>query len=289
MLRWQKFFVLVVILLWGSATVLSALALEEIGPLAVSFWRWVWALPVLWAVLWASPERSQIGATLRGAGPAIVAVGFSGIAALYAFQNLALKHTTAFNVSLLIEMTPIFIAMLALVFLHEYPSWRTWLGIGLGFGGAVLLALNGWQGHEAVGRGSLLGDVLALGAALAGAVYTVHGKHLLQRMSPLMMLTLSATAGVFMLLPLVWWEGNFWPQSPQVWGLLVVLGVGAGALGNLWWFRELEHRQAAQLGVVLFLTALTAAALAVLILGDPLTPWLIAGGMLILLGARLVK
>jgi len=92
-----------------------------------------------------------------------------------------------------------------------------------------------------------------------------------------------------MLLPLAWREGSFWPASGAVWSYLIILGLGAGAFGNLWWIQELEHRPAAQLSVILFVTALVAAALAVLLLGDPLTPWLIAGGALVIVGARLVK
>ena len=281
----------VVILLWGSATVLSALSLREIGPMAVSFWRWAWALPLLWGVLLTSRERSAIWPAIRGNPLQLLAVGLTGVTALYAFQNLALKRTSAFNVSLLIELTPIFIALLGMVMLKEYPSLRMWLGIGLGFGGALLLALGATPAAaEAPGQThSILGDILALGAAVSGAVYTVYGKGLLKRMSPLMMLTLGATAGVLMLLPLAWREGALWPSSGPVWTYLIILGLGAGAMGNLWWFRELEHRPAAQMSVILFLTALVAAGLAVLLLGDPLTPWLIAGGALIIIGARVVK
>jgi len=282
---------LAVILLWGSATVLSALSLREIGPMAVSFWRWAWALPLLWAALAFSGEMNEVWPTVRRYPLQLLAVGLSGVTALYAFQNLALERTSAFNVSLLIELTPIFIALLGMVMLKEYPTLRVWLGIGLGFGGAVLLALGAAPAAaEAPGQThSILGDILALGAAVTGAIYTVYGKGLLKRMSPLMMLTLSATAGVLMLLPLALREGDFWPASGPVWAYLIVLGLGAGAFGNPWWFRELERRPAAQLSVILFVTALVAAGLAVLLLGDPLTPWLIAGGALVIIGARLVK
>ena len=279
-----------VIALWGSATVLSALSLREIGPMAVSFWRWAWALPLLWGALLASGKKNDVWPIIRRYPLQLLAVGLSGVTALYAFQNLALQRTSAFNVSLLIELTPIFIALLGMMWLKEYPALRVWLGIGLGFGGAMLLALGASPAAEMPGQShAILGDALALAAAVTGAVYTVYGKGLLKRMSPLMMLTLGATAGVFMLLPLAVREGAFWPASGAVWAYLIILGLGAGAFGNLWWFRELTHRPAAQLSVILFVTALVAAGLAVLILGDPLTPWLLAGGMLVIIGARLVK
>ncbi len=282
----------VVITMWGSATVLSALSLQEIGPMAVSFWRWAWALPLLWAVLLTSEDRKDILPTARRYPLDFLAVGLVGIAAMYVFQNLALQRTSAFNVSLFIELTPLFIALLGMAFLKEYPTLRMWAGIGLGFVGAILLTLGAAPAAQAPAPGqshSLLGDLLALGTAIAGAIYTIYGKGLLKRMSPLMMLTLGATAGTLMLLPMAWREGAFWPDSGSVWVYLIILGLGAGAFGNLWWFRELRHRPAAQLGVILFLAALVAASLAVLVLGDPLTPWLVAGGALVIVGARLVK
>ncbi len=288
--RLGKLMPVAVVMLWGSATVLSVMALNEIGPMAVSFWRWLWALPALWGALLFSPQREAIIPAFRNDSLALGLVGFSGIAALYGFQNLALQRTSAFNVSLLIELTPVFIALLAWIVLREPSSLRIWTGIFLGFIGAMLLSFNGLEMRAPlVASGSRIGDVLALGAALSGAVYTVYGKKLLDRMPPLVMMTLGATFGVVMLFPLALWEQAFWPRTSMVWGYLIVLGLGAGALGNLWWFHELQHRQAAQLGVILFVTALVAAALAVLILGDRLSWWVVAGGMFILFAARLVK
>jgi len=279
-----------VIALWGSATVLSALSLREIGPMAVSFWRWAWALPLLWGVVLFSGEGRDVWPTIRLYPLQLLSVGLSGVTALYAFQNLALQHTSAFNVSLFIELTPVFIALLGMAVLKEYPALRMWLGIGLGFAGAALLTLGATSVAEAPGNAhTALGDVLALGAAVAGAVYTVYGKVMTRRISPALMLTLGATAGLLMLLPLAWQEDAFWPKSGWVWAYLIILGLGAGAFGNLWWFHELTHRPAAQLSAILFVTALVAAGLAVLILGDPLTPWLLAGGALVIIGARLVK
>ena len=285
----KKLIPIIVILLWGSATVLSALSLQEIGPMAVAFWRWAWALPILWAILLLSKKEMTVFSALRDNLLAIITISISGIVALYGLQNLALGRTSVFNVSLLIELTPAFIALLGIPVLHEYPQLRTWIGIVLGFAGAVLLGMNAMPTARIHGSNTTIGDALALGAALSGALYTVQGKHLMQKMSPLTLVTLSSTAGVLMLLPFGLREEHFFPQSLTVWSYLIILGVGAGALGNLWWFSALQSRPAAQLGIILFITALVAAGLAVAILGDPLTPWLLAGGALVLLGARLAK
>lgn len=276
----------IIVAFWGSAIVLTALSMRDIGPMAVAFWRWLLALPPLWGVLLWSGQGKEAARVFRSRPLPFVAIGFTGMTLLYGLQNLALRYTSAFNTSLFIELTPIFITLLAWMWLRERPDRSTWLGIFLGFSGAGMLALGGADSIQ-LGPASLGGDVLAIGAALAGAIYTVYGKDLLQIATPLVMLTLGASLGVLQLLPLALLEGNFWPTG-ATWLYLLTLGVGAGAFGNLGWFRILSDTAAARASIYLFATALVASVLAVVILGDPLTFWLVAGGVLVIGGVRLV-
>lgn len=277
----------VVVLLWGAATTLSTLALQEIGPLAISFWRWFLALPLLWGAVLATGQFTAAIRFWRQHPWNMIVVGLSGMTLLYGLQNLALRFTTTFNASLLIELTPVFMAILGWLWLHERPQHRTWVGMLSGFVGAGFLTAGG-GGQLQWNLIAVGGDALALGAALSGAVYTVYGKRLLQETTPLVMLTVGATVGTLFLLPLVVWEHDFWPGSAQTWGYLLALGVGASAFGNLWWFNMLRSTPAAKAGLYLFAASLIAAVLAVLIIGNPLTVWLVVGGILVVGGMRLV-
>ncbi len=282
---------LVAVAFWGSATVLTTLAMTTIGPMAAAFWRWLVALPVLWGVVLATGQGGQTLAALRRRPGPFIFLGLTGMTLLYACQNLALRFTTALNTGLLIELSPVFILLLAVVWLRERPSRTTLLGVTIGVAGALLLALagtGGKQGGGSSGAIAMLGNLLALAAAFSAAVYTVYGKHLLDDASPEVILTLAATLGVLFSLPLALAEGRFWPGAPATWVYLLALGLGAGAFGNLWWFQMLNETQASRSGIYLLATALLAAALAVLVLGEPLTIWLILGAVLILYGVRLV-
>lgn len=289
---WQRpVTALIVIGFWGSATVLTTLAMETIGPMATAFWRWLLALPVLWAVVFATGQNRQAWLVLRRRPGPFIFLGLTGMTLLYACQNLALRYTTALNTGLLIELTPMFILMLAVLWLRERPTRITLMGVSVGVTGAVLLAVaSAGVGQEGSPNGSLafLGNVLALGAALSAAIFTVYGKHILDDASPLVVLTLAATLGTLFCLPLTLAEGHWWPGAPSTWIYLLALGLGAGAFGNLWWFQMLSETQASRSGVYLFATALLAAALAVIVLDEPLTVWLLLGAILILFGVRLV-
>lgn len=289
---WQRpLTALIVIAFWGSATVLTTLAMTTIGPMATAFWRWLLALPVLWAVIFTSGQGRQTWLVLRRRPGPFIFLGLSGMTLLYVCQNLALRYTTALKTGLLIELTPVFILLLAVLWLHERPNRTTLIGVSVGVAGAVMLAVAGAGSEQAgspAGALAMLGNVLALGAALSAAVYTVYGKHILDDASPLVVLTLAATLGTVFCLPLALAEGNWWPGAPSTWVYLLALGLGAGAFGNLWWFQMLTETQASRSGVYLFATALLAATLAVLVLREPLSLWLVLGAILILCGVRLV-
>ncbi|MDX1567461.1 MAG: EamA family transporter, partial [Longimicrobiales bacterium] len=81
---------------------------------------------------------------------------------------------------------PFWIAVLSVPFLGERPSGREWAGIGIAVAGTGVIA---WGDVGAVdggvlrwGEGALLGDLLALVAALLVAGYFTIGRELRQRL-----------------------------------------------------------------------------------------------------------
>lgn len=282
---------LVVVGLWGSAIFVAVLAMRDIGPLATAFWRWLLALAPLWAVLLVSGRGRETWATFRRRPYTYLFLGLNGIVLLYACQNVALRYTTVFNTTFLINLSPIFIVLLAVLWLHERPRRVALAGIGVGVAGAILLS-GGSFADLRLSLSSLGGDALAAGSAIAAAVYTVYGKRVASaavKVTPLTVLTLVVSVGVVGLLPLALHEGDFWPHQPLTWLCLLILGLGAGALGNTWWLHMLTTTPAAHMGMYLYATALVGSALAVLVLGEPLTVWIVLGGALILAGVWLVQ
>ncbi len=287
-LRLRQVMPLLVVALWGSAVYLVALAMRDVGPMAAALWRWLLALVPLWGVVLAAGKGAAAWESLRRHPWDYVILGIFGFTLLYGTQNLALNYTTLFNTSFLINLTPIFVVVLAVIWLRERPRWSVIAGIGLGLMGAV--ALSGGQLSEVrVTSQTWRGDLLAATSALSAAVYIVYSKRMLAFTPPLVLLALGVTCGVVSLAPLVAIEGDFWPQQPLTWISLLLLGLGAGALGNLWWQDMLSTTPASRVGLYLYGTALVGALLAVLVVGEPLTIWIALGGALILAGVWLVQ
>jgi len=276
-----------VVLLWGSSFLLTKIALREIGPLNIAFYRWMLAAMVFAVVL---PARGDVR-HLRGATGRdllrLAVLGLVGVSAFYALQNLALGLTTSVNVGLLLNMGTVFIALLSVVFLGERLPALAWLGIALALVGATLLSLP--SGAQALSTGHIRGDVLAVLAALCAAIYTVLGKRVLVRFPPIVVTSLATGFGALFLLPFAIVEGLTWPRSPEVLCALLILGVGAGALANFWWWKILQLMPAGRAGVFLLGLPVVSTLIGVLLLREPLPPMAISGAICVLLGMYLTQ
>ena len=118
-----------------------------------------------------------------------------------------------------------------------------------------------------------------LAASFFGAVYSVGGKGLATRYPADVVITVIAALGALFLLPLALIEsggacgicgGRADAAVAGVAGLLL-LGLGAGALANLWWLQLLSHTDAPR-GPGAFPGSGGLDDLAVVWLGEPLTP-----------------
>jgi len=105
--------------------------------------------------------------------------GFFGVFVYQTLLNWGQQTVTAGSAAFLINTAPIFTSVLPVLFLGENLGARQKLGIGISFGGAILIALG-----EKGGLTFSSGAILILIAAIASAVYIVLQKHLLARYSP---------------------------------------------------------------------------------------------------------
>jgi len=100
-----------------------------------------------------------------------VLIGITGGSFYFFLQNTALTYTYAANVSIIVSLSPIFTVMLAQLFSRRNEKLGKFVYIGslVAIAGVVLVVLNGSLNFHL----SPLGDVLALAAAVAWAVYSI--------------------------------------------------------------------------------------------------------------------
>ena len=100
-----------------------------------------------------------------------ILIGITGGSFYFFLQNTALSHTYAANVSIIVSLSPIFTVLLAQLFSRRNEKLGRFVYIGslVAIAGVVLVVLNGSLNFHL----SPLGDFLALGAAIAWAVYSI--------------------------------------------------------------------------------------------------------------------
>jgi drug/metabolite transporter (DMT)-like permease len=171
----------VMVVIWGVNFSVAKIALETLSPLAFNALRFPLAAVLLFVVL-----RSRRGLPLpnRDEIPRLILLGLLGNLLYQVFFIFGLDRTTAGNASLLLAATPIITALLSAALGHEELRARVWVGVLGTFAGITMIVLGGASAVH-TGRGTLMGDLLMLGASATWSFYAVGSRSLIDRHGPL--------------------------------------------------------------------------------------------------------
>lgn len=155
--------------LWAGNAVVGRVVSPLVPPLLLNFLRWAIAfvllLPFAWRMLRpASPIWPRL--------PRRYAVlGLLGIGSYNAFQYLALKTSTALNVTLVGSSIPVFMLGLGALFFGQRITARNLAGALLSIAGVLVVLARGEPAHLAQVR-FVAGDLYVLVATAAWALYS---------------------------------------------------------------------------------------------------------------------
>jgi len=270
--------------LWGSSYVVTRSTVGDVPPLLLGFLRGLSATIVLGLVAWASGTtlRARFGDWLQLAGLGALGVGY-----FYLGLNLALERTTATAASLLSLPYPALTALCAWLFLGERLGLLQVAGIGLAGSGAAWLTL---QSGQETASGTWVGNVLALSITVAWTVYTLLGRRILPRWSPLAATFHVMLAGTLLLsvgAAAEYLEGArpMWTARAIV--LTAYLGIVCTGIGYTLWNTGLQRVRAAAASTYLYLQPVTVLILAIPLLGERPSPSTLVAGTLVLAGTAL--
>ncbi|MGE5603982.1 MAG: DMT family transporter [Nitrososphaerales archaeon] len=281
------------VIFWGASFPLTKAALDYTGPTAIAFLRWTVSAIFLSGYLAVanrrdpSLSRSAVAAMLRAKWRTVAWVSFAGITLYYFLENVALRYTTATNAGVLSNLTPVFMVLIGALFLHERLAAIDWLALAGAFVGSALVSQG--AGHLTLGGTGLGSDAMMSLAGLFGALFSIGGKQLSEKYPPAVVTTVLAATGALFLLPLALMEGLSFDLPAKGWGMIVLLGLGSGALANLCWLSLLAHTPASRAAMTLLLIPLISAGLSVAFLNEPITPLLVLGSALVLGGVIVVQ
>jgi drug/metabolite transporter (DMT)-like permease len=272
---------------YGSSYAVSRVVLEHMGPATLSFCRL--AIGSLVLVPLALAQRREDRPLSRSDRWSIFWMGLFGFAAAFAFGNWGLRLSTATNAALLITVEPVSLILLSPLVLGERLTRREGVGALLTVVGATVVVLNGIPGASVASAPHWRGDLLLVLSGAAYAGYSLFGRDVLARHRAVPVTAWSILWGLVVMAPFTvaeWLAGDRpdWTQAAII-GTLY-LGLVITALGYLIWNWGLERVEAPRLAIFVNIQPLAGALLGVVALGEALTIYTVAGGVLILVGVH---
>lgn len=271
------------LVLWASAFVVVRHLAGTFGPGALALGRLlvgslVLGLLVLASHAWRRPTVRQLAA--------LVAIGVLWFGVYNVALNAGEQRVDAGTAALLIQISPVLIAVLALRVLGESVSASLVIGIGLAFAGVALIAgsTSGSSDHD------VLGVLLCLLSALVYAVSVVLQKPLMRALSPLQVTWTACTTGAVVCLPFAGaLVGDLRAADAEDIGWLVYLGVFPTALAFTAYAVALRSLSASSLGATTYLVPPMAVLLSWAFLAEVPSTISYVGGALTLVGVAVTR
>lgn len=170
--------VLIAVVIWASTYSISKIGLETIPLVTLVLSRSVIACIFLYMLLLKIKENNKALVLLRKNFKEILLLGLTGIFLQNVLANLGLvAGTTSSLAAVLVNTNPLFILVLAVLFLGENLSINKILGMIVGFIGMVFIILPSGDIGGIFASKAFLGNLLVLGAAISWAIYSIVGKN----------------------------------------------------------------------------------------------------------------
>ena len=273
----------VTLVFWASAFVAIRHLGDHIGPGALSLGRLLVGAIALGVVLaarraWRRPTRSDwVG---------LVVIGLLWFGVYNVALNAGERRVDAGTAAMLIQVSPVLIAVLAVMFLRERSSAALWFGLLVAFSGVAVISLATSPG----GDRDVIGVLLCLLSAAAYSVSVILQKPLMSRLSALQVTWVACTVGAVACLPFApGLVDDLATASAADVGWVVYLGVFPTAVAFTTYAYALTHMSASSLGVTTYLVPPITVVMAWLLLDETPPALAYVGGALCLVGVALAR
>ena len=273
----------VTLLLWASAFVAIRYLAGTFSPGSLSLGR----LLVGSVCLGAVALGRGLPRPTRGQWVSIVTIGVLWFGIYNVALNAGEQHVDAGTAVMLIQVSPVLVALLAATFLHERFTLYLGLGLALAFGGVALIAT---ASSDSSGDRSVLGVVLCLVAAVVYSISLVLQKPLVAKLPAIHVTWLACTVGAVVCLPFLGRlvDDTRSASAADVWWV-VYLGVFPTAIAFTTFAYALRSMSASSLGVTTYLVPPITIVMGWLFLGETPPGMAYVGGGLALVGVAVAR
>ena len=279
---------LIVSLIWGVASPVIKFTLGGISPLPFLTYRFF--LATIFGLVVIFVNRSHKILFTRNFGGIFLYSVFATTIAL-GLLFLGMNQTTVLDAILITAISPLVTAVFGVLFLKETITRQEKIGIGIALLGTVITVvepiLDGTTSTFQLG-----GNILVMGYLLTNAYSAILAKKLVRKeVKPFVLSNFSFVIGFITIAPLAFIQTSptkiistvtnlTFPFHLGVFYMAFVSGIVAYAL----WIKGQKSIEVSEAGLFAYLTPLFGAPLAVLWLGEKITPIYVLGALIIAFG-----
>lgn len=271
-------YLLITFFCWGSIYVVSKYALAVMGPVTVSFCRYLVSVVCLYGILKWKGGHKKIA---KEHWPYLLILGGLGYFAAIILQLGGTALLSGALASLINSLNPVMISILAAVFLKEKITWKNVLSIVVSLIGVYIILGNGSM------QINPLGILLSAGAVILWSAASVSIRKISGYYNPVQIALYGMCIALLFNIPAAVLENIFMTQShPTAVALLSCLFVAVfgTAVAHTCWNKSLQLLSASTCSMFYPLQPLVSAVLGVLLLHEVITWQFVVGAVLICSG-----
>ena len=274
---------------WGGTFIAGKSIAGKVDPYSAAFLRF--AIASFFLVLLTRSMEGQLPRVTLRQVLGIFFLGFTGIFSYNLCFFTGLTMINANRASLIIATNPIFISLASALFFKETLSPGKLIGLVLSVTGALVIITEGHIlsiFHSGIGTGELF----IFGCVASWVSYSIMGKKVMNRLSPIASVCYSSLAGTLLLILPALFNGTFSHLTTYgfaEWASLFYLGFFGTVLGFFWYYQGIQKIGPMKAGVFINFVPVSALILAFLILDETITPSIFTGAVLVITGVFLTN
>lgn len=219
------------ILVWGSTFISTKILLYQFGPVEILILRFLLGWLFLWLI------RPLKFTTVNRKHEFLFALaGLTGVTMNYLLENIALMHTQASNLAVIVSTAPLFVGIFAFITMGYHLKWNFFCGFVFSMIGIFQISFQNIKDVHL----HLSGDLIGIGIAIVWGVYSI----LMERIGKFGFDNILVTRriffyGILFMIPFTGFFESFenislW-MKPKNLALILYLGMIACAVSYMTW------------------------------------------------------
>lgn len=272
------------VIFWGGTWIAGRILAGDLTPYSAAFLRFFFA--TIFMFFMATRVSGQAPKCSRQDILPLILLGLTGVFIYNILFFSGLKTVPAGRAALIIAGTPTFIALGSALIFKEKFTFKKMSGFLLALTGVATIIGDG-NPITIITQGASYGDLCIVGCVLSWAAYSLIGKPVTKRISPIESVYWSCLFGAIMLLGPALYHGlisDIITASLIDYGCIIYLALLGTVFGFSWYFEAIREIGPSKTGIFINLVPVTAIILGSIVLDEKIGIYLLIGGLLTISG-----